>query len=95
MNYYSDGTLGGPIRFEIDDISPVDKAVEQVQQATDLANQQKALNEAKAKATATRYGNLASYYNGLLDVIQACKDAGQSCTVVIGGTGVNVSPAKP
>lgn len=86
-----------PVRFDIDSISPQDDQVATIQQQTALAQQQKALNDAKAKATASRYGPLSNYYNGLQDTIAACKEAGQSCTIIVGGgnTGVNVTPRQP
>jgi hypothetical protein len=81
-----------PVRFEIDSIRPEDERVESIQQQTALAEQEKALNDAKAKATATRYGPLSNYFNGLQDTIAACKEAGQSCTIVIGGSNIQVTP---
>ena len=81
-----------PVRFVIDSIAPQDDQVANIDQQTALAQSQKALNDAQANATAKRYGPLANYFNGLQDTIKACKDAGQSCTIVIGNlpTGVNV-----
>lgn len=83
-----------PVRFEIDVIRPEDPAVESVQQQTALAQQQKALNDAKAQATKSRYGPLSDYYNGLQDTIAACQAAGQSCTIIVGGgnQGINITP---
>lgn len=82
-----------PVRFQIDSIAPVDPAIADIQQQTALAQQQKALRDAQAAANKNRYGSLSDYYNGLQDTIRACKDAGQSCTIIVGGSGnVNVTP---
>lgn len=88
-----------PVRFTIEDISPVDPKVKDlynqqvlVGNQTALSNAQKAANIAALNAAKAKYGPNAGDYLGEQDTIEKCKEAAATCVVTIGGgnTGVNV-----
>lgn len=88
-----------PVQIQIDTVEYANPQAEALfQQSTtldaqkQLADKQRVVNEAELRAAKAKYGNLASYYLGLLDTIKECHDSGQSCTIVLGnGAGVNVT----
>lgn len=76
-----------PVSVVIDSIVPFDPRVQQIADDELVLQQQVRLTTEQIAQAKRKYGSLANYYLGLMDSIQKCKDAGQNCTVVIGGTG--------
>lgn len=85
----------GAVRFVISNIENADPNQQKLVAQQNQASLQETINKGKLVAAQAAYGSQANYWLGLQDTIQKCKDAGQNCTVVIGGNGsVAVTPNK-
>lgn len=91
-----------PVRVTVDNVTVANAKARDVRDQTttldaekQLADKQKVVNEAELKAAKAKYGEFAEYFLALQDTIAKCAEAGQNCTVVLGGSGnpnVNVRP---
>ena len=88
----------GQVRFVIDSIENADPDQQKMQdqaakdklaaqQQAEKAQRQLDANKKTYEAAKAKYGDNAGYWLGLQDAIEACKAAGQSCTIVIGSDG--------
>jgi hypothetical protein len=100
------GSQGGtcsPVRFSVDKVTPSDSAVVDVYNRTIVAQSEataaradEVSNTAQLAAARARYGSMAEYYLGELDVIKACSDAKATCVVGTGGApSISIPQAVP
>lgn len=79
------------VRFIITGIEPQTAELDKTNDQATQAEQEKALNEKRFSSAEKLYGNQTNYWLGVQDSVGACKEAGVTCVVTIGGASPVVS----
>ncbi|MDB5185007.1 MAG: hypothetical protein JWN38_815 [Candidatus Saccharibacteria bacterium] len=75
------------VRFEVERVEAVNDTQANAAVQASIADQQKDTNTKRAAAAQELYGSETNYWLGVMDAINACKAAGSSCVLSIGGNG--------
>lgn len=79
------------VRFIITGIEPLASELDKTNDQATQADQERALNEKRFNSAEKLYGSQTNHWLGVQDSVRACKEAGVTCVVTIGGASPVVS----